>query len=328
MEKTYTGIDIGDHSIKIAVSNGVSIKNMIVESLPGGMIAEGRIVSFDAMTDLLKDIALRHKGLERNVAFSVPSGSCITRRMHVPIMTEKELELNLPFEFRDYITQGKDKYIYDYSVLEIEKGEEGKPESINLLAVASPKEVISDYTEMFRRAGFRLMRAMPPIACLQQLISKSEKALDNCCVIDFSHKSTQLHFFANRIYDVTRTIEIGGTDVTWAISSQFGIDEHMAGEYKHVDFNSANDIDGARQIYQSIAIEANRALNFYAFNNPDVALEAAYFCGGGSLIPALMTEVASRIDIPLASIDYVMPPYSGNMDYRVLCPLAVGAATR
>jgi type IV pilus assembly protein PilM len=277
------------------------------------------------MADFLREVAAKHKGLSRNVAFAIPVSSCITRQMRVPIMTEKELALNLPYEFRDYISQGKDKYVYDYTVLSIEKNADEVPEGINLLAVAALKETLSDFSEMFRRAGFKLKRALPQIAALQNLMAKSELAAKNCCVIDFSHMSTQLHFFANGAYDVTRTIDIGGADLTKAVASQFSIDAHMAGEYKHSDFNSSNSIEGVRRIYDLIAVEAGRALNFYRFNNPEVNIEVAYYCGGSSSIPAFMGAVASHIDIPLVSIKYIMPSYSGDDDLRALCLLAVGA---
>ncbi len=325
MEKTYTGIDIGDHAIKIAVSNGVSIKKIAIEPLPDGMVADSRIVSFDAMADFIRAVARKHRGLEKNVSFVVPAGSCITRHLHVPMMSEKELALNLPFEFRDYIIQGKDKYVYDYTVLSIESDESGKADGMDLLAVASPKEAIFDFTEMFKRAGFRLKKALPPIAALQNLIAQSSHREQNCCVIDFAHLATQLHFFARGTYDVSRTIEIGGIDINRALASQFGLDEHLAGEYKHTDFNSANDTETARQVYDSIAVEAARALNFYSFNNPEITMEVVYCCGGGAKGLALMDAVASQIGSPLASIVEIMPPYGGDSDERMLCPLAVGA---
>ncbi len=67
MAKTYTGIDIGDHALKVAVSDGASIKLMAVEVVPDGMVANGRIVSFDAMADFIKVLPSKYKGLDKNV---------------------------------------------------------------------------------------------------------------------------------------------------------------------------------------------------------------------------------------------------------------------
>lgn len=325
MGKQYTGIDIGDHALKLAVSDGASIKSMVLETIPDGMVADGRIVSYDAMADFIKSVGSRHRGLDKNVAFVVPAGSCVTRRMQVPFMTEKELAINLPYEFRDYITQGKDKYVYDYSVLSLEKDAEGKPTNMNLLAVACSKETLRDYTEMFKRAGFRLRVALPPLAALQNVLTNCPAALANCCVIDFSHGGTKLHFFAEGIYDVTRTIDMGGIDITRAIARHFGVDEHMADEYKQSNFNNAQRIEEVKQVYESIDIEAGRALSFFGFNNPQVVLQGVYYYGGGAQLPALLQALAAHLEIPLIGIDQVMPPQAGPHDYRLLCALAFGA---
>ena len=49
-------------------------------------------------------------------------------------------------------------------------------------------------------------------------------------------------------------------------------------------------------MYQSIAIEIGRALNFYGFNNPDAVIEVAYCCGGGLLLDPLVEAVAAHAE--------------------------------
>ena len=44
MGKTYTGVDIGDSSIKLAVSDGQSVSKVAIEMLPEGLVADGRLV--------------------------------------------------------------------------------------------------------------------------------------------------------------------------------------------------------------------------------------------------------------------------------------------
>ncbi len=196
---------------------------------------------------------------------------------------------------------------------------------MNLLAVACQKETLTDYTEMFKRAGFRLRLALPPLAALQNLVAQSPQTPDNFCIIDLSHRETQLHFFAHRIYDVTRTLDIGGRDITRAIAEHFGVDEHMADEYKLCNFNGAQQLESVVQVFGSIAVDASRALNFFSFNNPQIVIETAYFFGGNSLIPALVQALAAQIDIPLISIASLMPPYASPDTFHIFCPLAYGA---
>ena len=147
MGKAYTGVDIGDSSIKLAVCEDGVVTNVMIEALPEGLIAEGRIVSRDAMADFIKALAKRTGGIAKNAALVLPAADSLVRRLSLPVMTEKELVINLPYEFRDYVSQGKDRYYYDYAVLALRNGAEGAPESMDLLAVASPKQTIDDYLE-------------------------------------------------------------------------------------------------------------------------------------------------------------------------------------
>lgn len=328
MGKAYTGVDIGDSSIKLVVYDDNAIKNMVIEALPEGLIAEGHIVSLDAMADFIKGLTKRTGGIAKNAALVLPPADCLVRRLTLPAMTEKELTLNLPYEFRDYIAQGKDRYQYDYAVLAMHEGVDGTPESMDLLAVACPRQTIDDYLNLFRRAGMNLRVALPEQAALQNLIGGNPDALANCCVIDFTHLSTKLHFFVDGCYDVVRTIEIGGTDIDRAIAQDRGVDEHIASNYKLSNFEDAQRSAAAMAVYDSIAVEIGRAINFYGFNNPDITIEAAYCCGGGSLLEPLMETVESHVDLELRSIVDIMPPVQGLDDYRMLCAAAVGATKK
>lgn len=327
MSKEYTGIDIGESSLKLAVCDGDTIRNAAAEPLPEGLMADGRPVSFDAMADFIKAAVHRMGGAAKDVAFVMPVSDSLVRRISIPAMTAKELELNLPYEFRDYIAQGKDRYAYDYAVLGTHVGADGVPESMDLLIAASMKDTIADYTEMFRRAGMRLRIALPVQAAFQNLVGGNARALANCCILDFAHASTKLHFFAGGAYDATRTIEIGGMDIDRAIADVFDVDEHVANGYKLANYENVLTHPSARAVYESIAVEINRALNFYGFNNADVSIEAAYCCGGGTLVEPLVSTVAAQVSVELRSIAGIMPPVQG-VDVRGLCSAAVGATMK
>ena len=290
MGKTYTGVDIGDSSIKLAVSDGQSVSKVAIEMLPEGLVADGRIVSHDAMADFIKSVVRSIGGVSKDVAFVVPSSDSLFRRLSLPAMTE--------------------------------------PEGMDLLAVAAPKQAIADYTEMFRRAGLKLKVALPEQAAYQNLVGGNPRALANCCVIDFSHHMTKLHFFLDGAYDVARVIEIGGIDIDRAIANEYGVDEHVADQYKRTDYQGAQRSEAARAVYQSIAIEIGRALNFYGFNNPDAVIEVAYCCGGGLLLDPLVEAVAAHVDLRVSSIVDVLPPMSAPLGEALRCPVAIGATMK
>lgn len=79
-------------------------------------------------------------------------------------------------------------------------------------------------------------------------------------------------------------------------------------------------------MYQSIAIEIGRALNFYGFNNPDVVIEVAYCCGGGLLLDPLV-EAVCPCRLRVSSI-VVLPPMSAPLGEALRCPVAIGATMK
>ncbi|MFR4804414.1 MAG: pilus assembly protein PilM [Eggerthellaceae bacterium] len=325
MEQTYTGVDIGDSSIKLAVSDGQSVSKVAIEMLPEGLVADGRIVSHDAMADFIKSVVRSIGGVSKDVAFVVPSSDSLFRRLSLPAMTEKELRLNLPYEFRDYISQGKDRYVYDYAMLGMRNIADGQPEGMDLLAVAAPKQAIADYTEMFRRAGLKLKVALPEQAAYQNLVGGNPRALANCCVIDFSHHMTKLHFFLDGAYDVARVIEIGGIDIDRAIANEYGVDEALPTSTSAPTTRAQPSRPPARCTSPSRL--KSGALNFYGFNNPDAVIEVAYCCGGGLLDP-LVEAVAAHVDLRVSSIVDVLPPMSAPLGEALRCPVAIGATRR
>lgn len=324
MGKTYTGIDVGSGVLKLAMSDGSAIAKIALEELPEGLLSNGRITSFDSMADLIKDTAKRVGGLAKQVAFVLPPADCVTRRIQMPAMSVRDLETNLPYEFRDYIAQGKDKYYYDYAVVGTKASPDGTPETLDLLAVAAPKQTIADYVRMFSRAGMKLAVALPAAAAIQNLVRGNRSARANCCIIDFSRPTTQLHFFVDGAYDVSRIIDIGMFDVDRALGEHRGIDAHAASAYRQAGLRDAEDWEAARGVCESIAVEVGRALNFYGFNNPQTSIDTVYTCGGGSLLDPLISMVGDHTDSELRSIVEIMPASEDAM-IACRCSAAIGA---
>ncbi|MEF9925889.1 MAG: pilus assembly protein PilM [Raoultibacter sp.] len=344
MGKTYTGIDTGSSFLKLAVCEDGALKKAIIEPVPSGLIQDNKITSFDAMADFIKRTISAHGGVDKDAALLLPNAVSLTRRLSLPLMTEAELQLNLPYEFRDYITDGKDHYYYDYAVLGSNHtvvpdpvvglaapNETAGDQTLDLLAVATRKDTLADYTAMCRRAGLKLRTALPYAAALQNIVSDSGKngsvqAPANCCIIDFGSESTSLYFFMGGTYDVTRAIDIGGRAVDDALADVFGIDEHTAVIHKESNYEGAQNHEAVLAVCESLAVEIGRALNFYSFNNPDASIDAVYYSGGGVLLEPLLAMVRNHIDVPLVDIFEILPPAQGAAaDAHSRCSGAIGA---
>lgn len=167
MEK-IVGFDIGESSVKLVYFAGADLKKAVTAELPDNMVSGSRILSMDAMADFLRQTAKSNGIPLTHAALVLPSTEVFTRELVMPAMTEQQLLYNLPYEFRDYLTEEKNKYFFDYSMREVLRDESGQPTEMNLLACATLKGTVESYRTMLRRAGFRLRVLTPQRVRLQR----------------------------------------------------------------------------------------------------------------------------------------------------------------
>ncbi|MEG0779311.1 MAG: pilus assembly protein PilM [Oscillospiraceae bacterium] len=329
MLKSCLGVDFGTNELHLAVSGSSGIRCLHTEAIPQNLVREGRIVSPEAMAEVLKTALKAEKISIKNCALVLPPEQVFIRRTTMPYMTVSQLELNLPYEFHDYIQKDKDMYFYDYAVLDIMRDELGEPKSMELLTTAVSKDVIADYRRLLSKAGLRLTIALPEGFAYRNLIrayeaKNPEKHPSEYCIVDLGHKAIRAHMFCGDAYDTTRAIECGGATVDDLIADQMEVDTQVAVGYKIANYSGAQELDSCQELYARIAVEILRAINFYSYNNPESNLQDIYFCGGLSRTPALIQAIRQTLtDLQLHDIRELMPPLTEDENAE-RCPTAVG----
>jgi len=320
------GIDFGACSMKLALCEQGRILQMAVEPMPENLVRNGRILSPEAMSPVLGEALSKHHINGSNAAVILPASLAFCRRVTVPMMTQEQLALNLPFDFRDYITAEKDKYYYDYAVLNIIKDEAGEPEQLDLLAAATLKSTIVDYEDMLRRAKLKLAVAAPEEFAYANLIRQfearcPEAAQEEYCFIDLGHSATRIHIYTGHQFEVLRILDAGGADIDEAVAETVNVDSMIARTYKESNLNGAQELEACKQVYQSIGTEIMRAVNFYRYNNRQSRLSACYLCGGGTQNPFLVQTLRESLNLELRDVAALMPEGEGE---PALFPAAFG----
>ena len=168
MGKKYLGIDIEDRFLKLVVMKDGKVQKTCLEVMPDNIVMGGRIAAFHALSDYLRDTVRRNKIRVKDVAFALPSETYYIRRVKLPKMTAVQLQINLPYEFHDYLQDDTDQYVFDYSVLSVDE------KSIELLIAALSKRQVEQYKEMCKRAGLRLCKLVPDVLAIQEIVLPSE----------------------------------------------------------------------------------------------------------------------------------------------------------
>jgi len=327
MSKKVIGVDLGVSEVKFAVLDGSTIEKTVHVQTTENLIRNGMPVSQEAMAAFLRETAAKYGLRGSTWALSLSPSQSFTRCVTVPRMNVEQLELNLPYEFRDYITQGKEKYQYDYAVLEYRQGEDGAGDEMDLMACAALKSVLTTLHAAFRQAHMRLKVIMPEEFTYRNLIRRMlPEGNEPVCLVDLGHSSTRIHIFKGERFEVTRIIDMGGAYQDNVIAELLGEDIFLAHTRKQANQEGILESEACLEFYRSIVLEIMRAINFYNYDS-QAALERIYVMGGGVLNGYLLRELETGLDLEIRNAAELLPG-SRNVDPGTLClfAAAVGAA--
>lgn len=311
MSKTVLGFDIGESNLKIAhkSSHGVMIHSI---PMPDNLVQDGIIQMPHMMSDFIKGIKKEYGLPKGECGIVVPEELVVCRSLVLPAMTEKQLEVNLPFEFSDYISGEPQKYVYDYAMQEMICNDEGEPVEMKLTGAVMSKESVRSYIDIFKNAGFVLRTLIPQEIALTNIMKLAVEegradAEKEYCIVNLGHRGTQVYIFKGAVLTVFRNLHIGGKIIDEAIAEYRNVDVYVARNYKNKNYNGVLESEGVQEAFGRIAVEVMKVINFYRFNNRESTLESMYFMGGGSNIPALCDNVAEINDLMKKSMRELLP---------------------
>lgn len=311
MAKTVLTFDMGDTYIKIAKKEGAHV-TVYSKQMPENLVKDGFIEMPSMMTNFLKELQKEFKLPKCECGMVVPDELTVCRHLVLPAMTEGQLEVNLPFEFSDYISGKPQRYVYDYALDEMIYDEEGNPKEMKLTGAVMSKENVLKYLEIFKDAGFRLKTLIPQEIALANVMKSALaagriKEDKEYCIVNLGHRSTQVYVFKGAKVDVLRNIYQGGATIDAAIAEMENVDGFVARTYKNNNFNGVLDAEHTKEAFGRIAVEVMKVINFYRFSNRESELEDIYFFGGCSNIEALCDSIAETNGLTRQSMLDLLP---------------------
>lgn len=334
MAKSCLGIDIGKDQLKLVLMKGENIVKTASVQMPEGLLKDGRIVSVETTGELIRKTMKENKIRCKEAAVVVSSGICFLRNVTMPEMTAEQLVYNLPYEFRDYITDELKKYVFDYSWgsgEEMPKGKNQKRNEMELLAAAAPLEVMEELRLMTRKAGLKLTFAAPEVSACENLLHyklrNEQDKNKEYGILDLGSTSSRLFIFKGDRHQVTRVIERGMEQVEELLADNFHIDIHLAHTWLLANHEDCIHSEVCQDAFSQISVELMRALNFYQFSNPESRLEDIYICGGGASIATMRQSLEENLDVKIHEAGELLERMNGSGDEASsLWMLAAGTA--
>ena len=332
MAKTILGIDIGYDNLKLALVNGSTVKKTACVQMPQNLIREGHIASTESLGELVRETMKQNGIRARSGAVVLANENVYIKNVSMPVMNADQLKYNLPFEFRDYITDDISNYLFDYAMLpaaEAAEAEEGAAPTMELMAVGCQRSTIEEGRAVLNKAGLSMDRAAPAMCTYMPLIRAHEAAnggaKEEYCILDLGHRSIRMYMFQSDQHIVTRVLEIGLSVLDDVLAELLNVDVHLARTYLLSNYEDCQSRPECLSAYDNIAVELLRAINFYRFSNPNSSLSNVWLCGGGAAIAPLCDSIAETLQMSVHRAEEFVPG-GANIENCGIYVQAIGAA--
>lgn len=319
--KIIISIDIGSSLIKIAVgkyaNKSIHIQKAFSIITPEGCLMDGKLVVVEGKADMLKKSIVQalsaNKIRYKNVAFTIQSTSIIRREVEVPSVKPNELEGLIRYEIEQYLPIDLDEYIVEYNVLE-----EQNESKLKILIAAIPKTFAEDYIGITK--SMKLVpsfldinsNSISKLFGFNQQINFIDYNLDKTVAfIDMGCSNINICILAKGLFQFSRIIPTGGSELTLAIAEEFKISMQNAESKKILEANlstlETSSEDGAlnvviRNIVLRWTEDIQRVFQFYNTRNSNNNIDEIYLYGGTSNLRGITDYITNSTNLPTKQI--------------------------
>jgi len=341
MKKEIIGIDIGSSSVKLVqlkeLKGAFTLQNVGILPLPLEAIVDNTLMDSSSIVEAIKKLIKSLNIRVKEAACSVSGNSVIIRKISLPAMPPEELEDQIHWEAEQYIPFDINDVNIDFQIL---ASDQNDPSKIEVLLVASKKEIINDYLAVFNEAGINLAVVDVDSFAIQNAFELNyDIGSENVvALINIGASIMNLNIVKNDVSLFTRDVQMGGNLYTEEIQKQFGVSSEEAEKMKISEASSdpAKLKDTISRVNETLAMEMRRSLDFYNTTAGEGKINNVYISGGGAKTPMLVEAVQQRLGLPVEILNPFLnvkinekefdPEYLNEIG--PLVTVAVGLATR
>jgi len=307
-KKEVIGIDIGSSSIKLVQlkehKGGYQLVNAGIIPLPPEAIVDNTLMDSLSIVEVLKGITSSLGVKIKDVACSISGNSVIIRKISLPAIPPEELEDQISWEAEQYIPFDINDVNIDFQILGPDSID---PSKMNVLLVASKKDIINDYLAVFSEAGLRLSVVDVDSFAVQNAfeINYDIEVNDVLALINVGAGITNINIIRDGITLFTRDVQLGGNLYTEEIQKQLGVSGVEAESLKMLAYENKNadlyDVIG--KVNDTITQEIKRSLDFYNSTANDDKITKIFISGGCSKMYKLSDNISEKLGLPVEIIN-------------------------
>jgi len=301
----FFGLDIGNHTIKVAQVKYKSAKNI-------ELLALGNYISNTGNTDLnntgvQNEIAdnIRHAkesaGITATkVVAALPESSIFTRLIMLPDVPDKELEQAVYNEASQYLPIPVSEVQLDF--IPINKVNVEGRKLVRTLLVAAPKKLTNSFMSIMSIAGLELIALETETIASARAITFGQSFNDSVLVIDFGASGTDISVLKGNNLIFSQSIGTGSDSLTKAISNDFGLDLIQSEQYKRTYGLNQDQADGKilkslTPVMDVIINEINKTINYFRAHLQESSPTKVILVGDGANLPGLSAYITTHLGI-------------------------------
>lgn len=303
-KKEVIGIDIGSSSVKLVQlkesKGSYELLNIGISPLPSEAIVDNSLMDASAIAAVVKNLITGLGIKVKDVVCSISGNSVIIRKIVLSAMPQEELEDQISWEAEQYIPFDINDVNMDFQILSPDSMD---PSKMNVLLVASKKDIINDYVSLFSEAGLQLSVVDVDSFAVQNAFEANHDfaSQDIIALVNIGASVMNINVVKDGITLFTRDVQIGGNLYSEEIQKQLGLSSEDAEKGKLLAHESNNQIlkNVVLKVNESIAQEIRRSLDFYNSTASEDRISSFFVSGGCSKVYNLVATIAEKIGLPV-----------------------------
>lgn len=325
-------IDIGSHSVKVAVGQQaggkLKIAQMLTMPLPGGVYDNGMIEDAIALKAAIQSALHTGRIKVKDAVVSVESTEIIKREMLIPYVEDEDRDALISYEVSQYLPIDISDYVLQHKVLETVQTEEAPKTKI--LLGAMPKEMAKAHFDLLIDAGLNPVFMDMHSNSIEKLLTWSMKnhlyeLNKTYALIDFGHKMIDVTLIEKGEYRFNRLIKMGGGGFDDIITRHLNLPLSEAESRKSKTSVSAlikaypavaeaiqagGDEDVKNLVvYETVNYlndcleEIDKVFKYYTSRQMDNSIDAVLLYGGTAAFSEILGYMTERLGIPVSRLD-------------------------
>jgi type IV pilus assembly protein PilM len=303
-KKEVIGIDIGSSSVKLVQlkdnKGSLQLLNAAIIPLPPEAIVDNTLMDSSSVALVVKNLVSSLGIKVKDVACSISGNSVIIRKIVLSAMPQEELEDQISWEAEQYIPFDINDVNMDFQILSPDSND---PSKMNVLLVASKKDIINDYVAVFNEAGLHLSVVDVDSFAVQNAFEANYTcgSEDILALINIGASVMNINIIKDGKTLFTRDVQMGGNLYTEEIQKQLGLSSEEAESAKklaHATHNTALE-HAIDKVNETITQEIRRSLDFYNSTANDERIRSVFVSGGCSKVYNLISAISEKIALPV-----------------------------